>query len=307
MQNKLEWLKERQKGIGGSDAGAILGVNKYKTAFQVYLDKTEPIAEVEEQSEAAYFGDMFEENVAKEFERRTGKKVRRDRRHFKHKDYPFMVANIDRRIVGENAILECKTANQFLSKEWESDDIPASYLLQVQHYLAVTNAEKGYIAVLLGGQKFLWKEVPRDEELINIMIQAEKKFWENHVIKNIPPELDGSSAAEKYLNEKYRESDPSQSVDLKAEYSSKIPYLIELKNKIKDLENQAKEVENNIKNELGQAEYGYTPQYEISWKKVVSNRVDSNVLKKDYPEVYKKVCKASTSRRFNIKSLREEN
>ena len=111
--DKLQWLKERQCGIGGSDVGAILGVNKYKTPFEVYLEKTEPITEVGEQSESAYWGDQFEEVVAKEFEKRTGKKVRRDRKHYKHKEYSFMVANIDRKVVGENAILECKTANQY--------------------------------------------------------------------------------------------------------------------------------------------------------------------------------------------------
>ena len=132
-----------------------------------------------------------------------------------------MVANIDRRVVGENAVLECKTANQFLAKEWESEEIPASYLLQVQHYLEVTGAEKGYIAVLIGGQRFVWKEIPRDDELIRIIVQIEKDFWMEHVEKRIPPALDGSSAAEKYLSEKYKGSNSELSIDLKSEYTEK--------------------------------------------------------------------------------------
>lgn len=305
--DKLKWLQERQKGIGGSDAGAILGINKWKTPFQIYLEKTEPITEINEQSEAAYWGDQFEEVVAKEFEKRTGKKVRRDRRHFKHEKYPFMVANIDRRVIGENAVLECKTANQFLAKEWEGEEIPASYLVQVQHYLEVTGAEKGYIAVLIGGQKFIWKEVERDEELIKIIINTEKEFWQEHVIKKIPPALDGSSAAEKYLNEKYKKSNSNISVDLKSEYMDKIDELMQLKETIKNLEGQAKEIENNIKNELKEAEIGYALGYEVNWKKVISNRVDSKLLKEKYSEIYKKVCKESVFRRFNIKNLKEEN
>ncbi|PRR77661.1 YqaJ-like viral recombinase domain protein [Clostridium liquoris] len=305
--DKLKWLQERQKGIGGSDVGAIMGVNKWKTPFEIYLEKTEEIQEVNEQSESAYWGDQFEEVVAKEFEKRTGKKVRRDRRHFQHPSYPFMVANIDRRVVGENAVLECKTANQFLAKEWESEEIPASYLLQVQHYLEVTGAEKGYIAVLIGGQRFVWKEIPRDDELIRIIVQIEKDFWMEHVEKRIPPALDGSSAAEKYLSEKYKGSNSELSIDLKSEYTEKIDKLLELKNTIKQLENQAKEIENNIKNELGEAEIGYTPQFKVSWKAVSSNRIDSKLLKEKYPNVYKKVCKESMSRRFTIKNLKEEN
>lgn len=298
--DKLKWLKERQCGIGGSDVGAVLGVNKYKTPFEVYLEKTEPITEIKEQSESAYFGDIFEDIVAKEFEKRTGFKVRRDRKHYKHKDYHFMVANIDRRIVGENAILECKTANQYLLKEWEDEEIPASYLLQVQHYLAVTGADRGYIAVLIGGQKFIWKEVSRDEELIEIIIQAEKDFW-GLVEAKTPPALDGSSAAEKYLKEKYKEVEEKKTVELGFEYKDKIKSYLEMKDQLKNFETQVKELENQIKFEMGNAEYAYAPGYNLSWKNVSSNRVDSKKLKAEYPEIYEKVIKESVSRKFNIK------
>lgn len=298
--DKLEWLKERQCGIGGSDVGAILGVNKYKTPFEVYLDKTEPITEIKEQSESAYWGDQFEEVVAKEFEKRTGKKVRRDRKHYKSSKYPFMVANIDRKVVGENAILECKTANQYLASEWKDDEIPASYLLQVQHYLFVTGSERGYIAVLIGGQKFVWKEVLRDEELINIIVDAEKAFWEK-VLDKTPPALDGSSAAEKYLAEKYKNSQVGKVEELGFEYKDKLKNYFELKEQKEFLEYQIKEIENQVKHELKDAELGIVSGYNISWKSVSSNRVDSKKLKSEYPEVYKEVLKESKSRRFSIK------
>ena len=265
--DKLDWLRERQCGIGGSDVGAILGINKYKTPFEVYIEKTEPITEVKEQSESAYFGDIFEDVVAKEFEKRTGKKVRRDRKHYKHKDYPFMVANIDRRVVGENAILECKTANQFLMKEWEGEEIPASYLVQVQHYLAVTGADIGYIAVLIGGQKFIWKEVQRDEELIDMIIQSEREFWKLVEAKT-PPSLDGSSAAERYLSEKYSNAEVGKIEQLGFEYKEKIKNYFELKEQKGLLDNQITEIENQIKGELKNAEFGFTPGYSISWKNV---------------------------------------
>lgn len=298
--DKLQWLKERQCGIGGSDVGAILGVNKYKTPFEVYLEKTEPITEVGEQSESAYWGDQFEEVVAKEFEKRTGKKVRRDRKHYKHKEYSFMVANIDRKVVGENAILECKTANQYLANEWQDDEVPASYLLQVQHYLFVTGAEVGYIAVLIGGQKFVWKEVQRDEELIEVIIEAEKEFWKM-VQDKTPPALDGSSAAEKYLKERYKEAEEDKSIELGFEYKDKIKTYLDMKVQLKNFETQVKELENQIKFEIGNAEYAHAPGYSLSWKNISSNRIDTKKLKSDYPEVYEKVVKENLSRKFNIK------
>lgn len=298
--DKLQWLKERQCGIGGSDVGAILGVNKYKTPFEVYLEKTEPITEVGEQSESAYWGDQFEEVVAKEFEKRTGKKVRRDRKHYKHKEYSFMVANIDRKVVGENAILECKTANQYLANEWQDDEVPASYLLQVQHYLFVTGAEVGYIAVLIGGQKFVWKEVQRDEELIEVIIEAEKEFWKM-VQDKTPPALDGSSAAEKYLKERYKEAEEDKSIELGFEYKDKIKTYLDMKVQLKNFETQVKELENQIKFEIGNAEYAHAPGYSLSWKNVSSAKVDLKKLKSEYPEIYDKVIKESKSRRFSIK------
>jgi len=195
--------------------------------------------------------------------------------------------------------------NAYGAKEWESEEIPTSYLVQVMHYLAVTGNEKAYVAALIGGQKFIWKEIQRDEELIGLIIEAESNFWNNHIEKKVPPALDGSSAAEKYLNEKYKTAEQGESVNLVSEYVEKIEKLLELKEAIKQLEEQEKEIENNIKNELGSAEIGYTSKYEINWKQVISNRVDSKLLRKDYEDIYKAVSKESISRRFTIKSLKE--
>lgn len=301
---ELEWLKSRQQGIGGSDAGAILGVNKWRTPFQVYMDKTQEINELGEQSEAAYWGTELEDLVAREFVKRTGKKVRRRNAILQSVEHPFMTANLDREVVGEKSLLECKTVNAFGAKEWDSDEIPASYLAQVMHYLAVTGYEKAYIAVLIGGQKYIYKEVDRDEELIAMIISAEKNFWENFITKKTAPPLDGSTAAEKYLKEKYRDSTPEVSVNLKSEYKDRIKDYFELKNSIKDLEVQAKEIENNIKLELGEAEIGYAPDYEIDWKSIASNKFDSKKFKKDHPELFKQYLNTSSYRKFSIKEVK---
>lgn len=303
IMDKLQWLKERQKGIGGSDVGAVMGVNRWKTAFEVYVEKTEEINEVPETQEPAYWGSSLKEMAAREFTRRTGKKVRRDSRHLVHKEYPFMRANIDRRVIGENSLLLCKTANAFGGREWEGEEIPAGYILQCQHYMAVTDTDKCYVAVLIGGQKFLIKEVNRDEELIEMMIEAEKDFWLNHVEKRVPPALDGSPSADKYLRSKYPNSKASLEVDLKAEFKDKISMLLGLKDNIRALEDEAKTLENNIKNELGEAEKGFIDNFIVQWKAVLSNRVDSKALKDKYPEIYREVSKESISRRFEIREV----
>lgn len=301
---EIEWLRSRQLGIGGSDAGAILGVNKWKTPFQVYIEKTEEINEVNEQSEAAYWGTELEDLVAREFAKRTNKKVRRKNAILQNSEYPFMTANLDREIVGEKAFLECKTVNAFGASDWDSDEIPDSYLVQVMHYLAVTDYSKAYIAVLIGGQKFVYKEIDRDDELIKIIINSEMNFWNNHVLKKVPPTLDGSSAAEKFLKEKYKDTDPGKMVNLKSEYKDKIKDYFDIKNAMKALENQAKEIENNIKLELGEAEIGYTSDYEIKWTSIKSNKFDSKKFKEAYPELYTQYLKSSSYRKFNIKEVK---
>ena len=102
---RIDWLLDRRKGIGGSDVAAIMGLNKWKSAYQIWLEKTGQVGLSESDSEPAYWGTVLEEVVAKEFAVRTGKKVRRRNQVFEHPEYPFLRANIDRDVVGEKAIL----------------------------------------------------------------------------------------------------------------------------------------------------------------------------------------------------------
>ncbi|MEQ8156711.1 MAG: lambda-exonuclease family protein [Clostridiaceae bacterium] len=301
MLERMEWLKERQKGIFGSDAGSIMGVNKYKSAFEVYAEKTEEISEGQEEPEAVYWARKQRHLVSREFTMRTGKKTRKNSKFFQHRDYPFILGEGGTRVLGENSLLVCKFTSVFREKEWDMEEIPPSYLLQCQHNMAVTETEKCYFAVLIGGQKFICKELLRDEELISMMLEEERNFWVNHVEKRIPPELDGSSAAEKYLKEKFAKADKSLEVTLKDEYKERISDYLGLKESIRTLEEKAKAIENNLKNQLGAAERGIIGDYIVSWKGILSSRVDTKDLKSRYPQVYKDVCRESSSRRFEIK------
>ncbi|TNU61828.1 hypothetical protein FH505_18400 [Bacillus velezensis] len=300
-----EWLLERRKGIGGSDASVVLGLNKWRTAFELWLDKTGQVPVSESASEAAYFGSILEDIVAKEFEVRSGKKVRRKKSMLKHPEYDFILANVDRMIVGEKAILECKTTSEYNLKEWENDEIPADYIVQVQHYLGVLGPEykKAYFAVLIGGNKFVWKEIERDDELIEMIFTAEVEFWNTSVLGGVAPALDGSSAAEEYLKKRYAETESNKVIDLTAVNHERIKQYLQLKESIAELQLQAKELENQIKHEMKEAEYGFIGNYQTSWKPVITNRIDTNKLKEQFPDVYEKVTKEVQYRRFGIKEV----
>ena len=298
---RIEWIQLRKSGLGGSDAGTVLGFNRYKTPFQLYLEKTGQYEEVVD-NEAVYFGNELEDFVAREFAKRTGKKVRRMNRFLRHKQHPFMTANLDRVVVGEKAVLECKTASEYMREAWEGDDIPATYLCQVHHYLAVTGFEKAYIAVLIGGNKFVWKEVERDEEFIQILIEREKDFWENHVLADVAPPIDGSNAAGELLKRMYPQDDGT-AIMLTKDDETVLDALEALTEEIKSLETQKKEYENRIKLKLESATEAHSPRHKLTYKTIVSNRIDSKKLKEEAPDVYEKYVKPSSSRRLTIKKL----
>jgi len=181
-----EWLQERRKGIGGSDAAKVLGVSRWGGPLSVYLEK-KGLYIPDDPGEPAYWGTVLEDVVAREFEKRSGLRVQRQNKIFTHPDYPWMLANIDRRIVGKNKGLECKTASNFMGDEWEGDELPDSYYIQIQHYMAVMGWESCWVACLIGGQRYVQKEVQRNSELINTIIEKEREFWEDHFLKDVPP------------------------------------------------------------------------------------------------------------------------
>jgi putative phage-type endonuclease len=305
VMSRAEWLKIRNNFIGGSDAGIVLGVNKYKTALELWLEKTGQVEIKEIENEAIHFGNVLEQIVADEFTRRTGKKVRKRNQMLQHDNHEFMMANIDREVVGEKAILECKTASLYLEKEWDGDEIPAAYLVQINHYLAVTGYEKAYIACLIGGQKFVWKEIQRDDELIKMIIQAEKEFWEQCVLGGQAPAIDGSDAAVKFVKERYSWGlDSKDIVDLKAEHNDNIEKYIQVKEILKDYETEKDRLENLLKMDLGEYQAGTVGKWAVTWKNSSRAGIDSTKLKEKYPEIYKEVETKILSRRFTIKGAK---
>lgn len=299
--SREEWLKQRRLGIGGSDSSVVLGFNRFKSPFQLYLEKIGEYTE-EVDNESIYWGNTLEDIVAKEFEIRTGKKVRRRNQMFRHPKYNFMIANIDRNVVGEKALLECKTTNAFNSNAWDGEEIPAEYICQVQHYMAVLGYEKAYIAVLVGGNKFVWKEVERDDEFIELMIQREKDFWENHVLAQVPPPIDGSPSATELLNKLYP-TDNGETVMLDSETERLIEAIEALKAEKKQIEEQLKTYENQLKMALEDASVGVSNRYKVIYKAITSNRIDSKRLKEEMPDIYEKYTKPSISRRLTIKEV----
>ena len=118
----------------------------------------------------------------------------------------FMLADVDRMIVGENAGLECKTASPYMADHWRDDNIPLSYLIQCYHYMSVCNADAWYIAVVIYGKAFKYYRIERDDEAIELIIRIEKDFWYNHIIPKVLPDPDGSKTADSAIAEHFKVS-----------------------------------------------------------------------------------------------------
>jgi putative phage-type endonuclease len=295
-----EWKEARMKGIGGSDAAAAIGVSRWKSPLQLYLEKAGEI-EQPEAGEVAYWGNVLESVVADEFAKRTDKKVQRVNRILIHPEYQYMIANIDRRVVGENAILECKTTGAWNAKDWEGEEIPAEYIVQVMHYLAVTGADKAYFAVLIGGTRFAWKELNRDEELIEMMTNAEMGFW-NYVVSQTPPPLSESRAelTAGIMDKLYPEATGGMS-DLPPTYTGILEQLIDVKSRIKELEVSEDYLASQIKEYMKEAERANVGRFTVNWKNVTTKRFDTKLFEKTNPDLYSQYVKESQSRRFTVK------
>lgn len=295
-----QWLEERRKGIGGSDAAAIAGLSRYRSPIQVYMDK-HGLIEPPEENEAMYWGTRLEDIVAEEFSLRTGLKIRRRNAILRHPKYPWMLANVDRLIVGKDEGLECKTTSAYKASEWDGDEIPWEYAIQCHHYMAVTGYSAWWIAVLIGGNKFVYKRIERDEEIIRNLIKIESDFWNNHVLKQIPPDPDGSEASSEFLKKLYPESN-GKTIQLPPD---DVESLIEQYERAKEEERAASErkseAENKIKALLGDYEVGVWKDRKIIWKTRRSNRFDTKQFQKDHPDLYEQYLYESASRYFSIK------
>ena len=288
-----QWLEERRKGIGGSDASVVLGVNPWRSPFDLWMEKTGEYVQ-DNENEKMYWGNVLEDLVAKEFMKRTGKKVRRKNAIMKHPTHGWMIANVDRVVVGEKALLECKTTSAF--NQW--DDVPDYYYAQVQHYLAVTGLHHAYLAVLIGGQQYKDFEIPRNDAYIEKLIESEREFW--RLVKNkIPPELDGSESCTRIINSKYPGGDKEE-VDLPMDAFELVNEYDEAKEAEKEAKNRKDTATNKLKDMLGNNEKGRIYDRNITWSSFSKVVVDTDKLKLE-PELYEKYTKEQNQRRFTIK------
>ena len=297
-----EWLKYRKMGITGTDASCICGLNPYKSAMQVFIDKTTETIE-EFDNESMRQGRDLEQYVAERFCELLGKKVRRLYAVCISDEHPFMLADFDRVVVGERAGLECKTVSAYSADKWKNGAIPLHYQLQIQHYLGVSGFERWYLATLILGKEFIVHKIERDEELIQSLITIEKRFWEENVLAGIMPEPDGSKQAGELLA-KYYPTERGKKAVLTEDISLQLRRREELAELIKKMETEKKTIEQSLLKYLGENDSteAENTEFFVRWSSYNTTRVDADRLKKEEPEIYERFKKISPVNKLMIKT-----
>lgn len=299
-----DWLELRKSSIGGSDAATCVNMNQYSSLITLYADK-KGLSKDRADNEAMRLGRDLEQYVAERFCEKEGKKVRNDYFMYADDEYEFLTANIDRRVVGENAGLEAKTMGSFNGYNLEAGEIPSHYYCQVQHYMMVMGFDKMYLAILVLQRGLYTFEIPRNDDFIRQLREAEVDFWTNYVEKNVVPEPDGSDASLATLKEFYPQSAKGTEVTIPG-----LDRLVQDYKAAADREKEAKELKTTIQSQicakLGSNEVGLGVAYGVSWKSQSKESIDAKRLKAELPQVYAKYAKVSDYRVFRTKQMKSK-
>jgi putative phage-type endonuclease len=295
-----EWIERRKKTIGGSDAGALLGLNEYKSPYSLWAEKTgKIIPEDISDKEAVRTGHDLEKYVSERWMEVTGKKVRRDNAFIYNDVYPFAHANVDFSVVGEAAGLECKTTSSWeILQQCRDGKYPDTWYAQCCHYMMTTGANRWYLGVLVLGKGFFEFTIERNEDEISALANAERSFWAN-VESNTPPALDGTEATNTALKTILGDSVPGQSIDL-AGVGSHIAAYNALKSRIKDLEKELGEHQAVIMEYMGNAEKGKFADSSVSFKTQERRNFDRDKFEAANGKIADMYFKISTSRPFKV-------
>ena len=287
-----EWLTVRRQGIGSSDAAAAVGLNPYKSQLQLWMEKTGrdgalPVVDPNDDQSPMYWGTLLEPIVAAHYTRRSGHRVRRVNAVLQHPEHSWMLANIDREVVGASdvQILECKTAGIHGARLWR-DGVPEYVQLQVMHQLAVTGKQAADVAVLLGGQELQVFRIERDDTLIAQLVALEQQFW-GYVERDQQPPADGSASAELALRCLYpRDSGTTLDFSTDLEMSGVFSDLLAVREVITTQTALESQLKQRIQQRMGEATRAVFEIGEVSWKRSKDGTsLDTTQLLKDHPEM----------------------
>lgn len=291
-----EWLACRRTGIGGSDAATIVGLNPYSSLYALYNDKL-GLLPPRKDTEAMRQGRDLEQYVAERWMEQTGKRCQRSNYMWRSLEHPFMLADVDREVIGENAGLECKTTSLYRTADLERGEIPLTYYVQCQHYMAVMGYERMYLAVLVLNRGFYTFEITESQSERAALVDAEQAFWAGHVAPRVPPELDGSEATQQALGAEFV-GRPAGCVNLSRRAAQALQQMDELNEQAKIIQEGINAQKAVVMRELGDAPQGLCDGWAVQWKNQSRMVLDAKRLKKEQPALFSQYAKTAKTRVF---------
>ena len=327
-----EWLEYRRRGIGGSDAAAILGVSPFATARDLYYDKLKVVSYEDGESNwvAKKVGHLLEDLVAEIFHVKTGFEIYQVKKMFYHPVHTYMLADVDyfiRLPNGKTAILEIKTTNYNAKDHWWCDGqeiVPINYEIQGRHYMCVMNVDEVYYCCLYGNNEneVIIRHIERDLDYEAELIALEGNFWNEHILAQVPPPYteDGDLIIESARRHFGPADENAPEIVLSVPLASSLVRYTELQAEKSELNRGVKRVENEMKRLQGRivAEMGRScvatansndGSYTITYKPVIKPVIDKESLirlRAQHPDIYEEYVSLSESRRFYVKRSLDE-
>ena len=288
--DRQQWLSVRRGGIGSSDAAAAVGLCPYKSQLELWMEKTGRTPAEQDSpgmDDPRYWGTLLEPYVAVAYSQQTGRKVRKVNAVLQHPTFPYMLANIDREVVGspDVQILECKTAGEWGSKRWQ-DGVPEYIQLQVQHQLAVTNQQAADVAVLLCGQRLEIHRIERNEEVIARLMVLEARFWQ-YVTTDTEPPADGSESSGHALRQLYPGGGNTLNFCEDRALSDTFAQLVALKGELESRGKDAERLKQTLQQAMGDAARAVFATGEVTFNRAQDGTsLDTKRLAQDHPDLF---------------------
>jgi putative phage-type endonuclease len=318
MLNNQDFTHNRGSFLGGSDIGPLLGVSKFRSAMDVWLEKTGRRVDHKDNF-ALRFGSFAEPFIANEYALLTGEQIINKPQGLIHPKYSFCVGHIDRFVLDKKKLplfksdgvlnakrlLECKTANHYSQGDWGepgTDAIPLPYLCQCLWYLGITNPPEIDVAVLLGRSDLRIYTITRDVELESTIFEKAAFFWTEHIQKDAPPKpqsIDDCQAL-------FQRVSVGKSIEAVSETLDLIRKLKALEAQAHTENEQIDAIKQALMESMADAEVlTYRGKPVITWKAPKpSYRIDTKRLGLDHPELIKAYQQpVLNSRRFIVKDL----
>lgn len=313
-ENEEDWLELRRKGIGGSDIGAIMGINKYSSPLKIYKAKVEGISEDVSGKVAVRKGKDLESLIRANYVAPKLKDLGYTVRPFNHllinSKFPWLRANLDGIAINDenpedfskHIVIEIKVVTEYAEDNWytgEYDNVPASYYAQVQEYMAVTETKKALVCALFEKKwEMHYFEVRRNEKFVSELLTVSKKFYDVNMTMGIPPRVLMPIDKDDILEMVKKEPDKTYE---DATLTALAMDIKERKIRIKAIEKEVNEMTSELLDRYQKGGRSNSPLVKVSVSVINSKKLNTTRLKEEQPGIYEQYSEDTESFRTNIK------